>query len=162
MRYEVSATEATMPLALRRAAAADAPVIVEFNRLLAKETEGKTLDPAVLTPGVQAGLADPHKGLYFVAEDEGAVVGQVMVTYEWSDWRNGWIWWIQSVYIREAHRGRGVFRALYEHVHQRAAADPTVIGLRLYVEEHNHRAQEVYRRLGMEKAGYFVLERCPL
>jgi ribosomal protein S18 acetylase RimI-like enzyme len=151
-----------MPLSLRRAGPADAAAVAEFNRLLAFETEGKTLDPAVLARGVEAGLADPNKGLYFVAEDGGAVVGQVMVTYEWSDWRNGWIWWIQSVYVRSEYRGRGIFGALYEHVRQRALADPTVVALRLYVEQENHRAQEVYRRLGMERTSYLVLERCPL
>jgi ribosomal protein S18 acetylase RimI-like enzyme len=151
-----------MPLSLRRAGPADAPVVAEFNRLLAQESEGKALDGAVLARGVEAGLADPHKGLYFVAEEAGVVVGQVMVTYEWSDWRNGWIWWIQSVYVRLDHRGRGVFRALYEHVRRQAAADPAVVGLRLYVERDNHRAQEVYRHLGMQTTGYVVLERYPL
>jgi ribosomal protein S18 acetylase RimI-like enzyme len=137
-------------------------VIVEFNRLLAAESEGTTLNPAELTPGVAAVLADSHKGLYFVAEDDGQVVGQVCLTYEFSDWRNGWMWWIQSVYVRPEYRRRGVFRALYEHVYQSAVADPEVIGLRLYVERDNHGAQEVYRRLGMSRTGYLVLERCPL
>jgi ribosomal protein S18 acetylase RimI-like enzyme len=162
MRYEVSLSEATMPPLLRRAVPTDAPIVVEFNRQLALESEGLTLDPALLAPGVAAALADPAKALYFVAEEDGCVVGQVMITFEWSDWRNGWIWWIQSVYVRPEHRGRGIFRALYEHIHQKAAADPGVIGLRLYVEQDNHQAQEVYRRLGMERTGYFVLERCPL
>jgi ribosomal protein S18 acetylase RimI-like enzyme len=116
----------------------------------------------VLTAGVEAGLADPGKACYFVAEDGGTVVGQLMVTYEWSDWRNGWIWWVQSVYVRPDYRRRGVFRALYRHVHQAAVAERGVVGLRLYVEQDNHRAQEVYRRLGMERTRYFVLERCPL
>jgi ribosomal protein S18 acetylase RimI-like enzyme len=151
-----------MPPLLRRAVLADAPVIVEFSRRLAQDSEGLTLEPALLTPGVEAGLADPRKALYFVAEEAGVVVGQVMVTFEWSDWRNGWMWWIQSVYVLPEHRHRGVFRALYEHVHQAARADPGVIGLRLYVEEKNHHAQEVYHRLGMERTGYFVLERYPL
>jgi ribosomal protein S18 acetylase RimI-like enzyme len=151
-----------MPLSLRQAVPADAPIVVEFNRLLALESEGLTLDLTLLAPGVAAALADPRKGLYFVAEEDGEVVGQVMITYEWSDWRNGWIWWIQSVYVRPEYRGRGVFRALYEHIYKMAAADPEIIGLRLYVEQENLRAQEVYRRLGMERTGYFVLERCPL
>jgi ribosomal protein S18 acetylase RimI-like enzyme len=111
---------------------------------------------------VAAVLADPHKGLYFVAEDDVQVVGQVCLTYEFSDWRNGWMWWIQSVYVRPEYRRQGVFRALYEHVYQSAVADPEVIGLRLYVERDNHGAQEVYKRLGMERTGYLVLERCPL
>jgi GNAT superfamily N-acetyltransferase len=151
-----------MPPLLRRAVPSDAPVIVDFNRRLALESEGLTLDPAVLTPGVEAGLADPSKASYFVAEDGGTVVGQLMLTFEWSDWRNGWIWWVQSVYVRPEYRRQGVFRALYEHVHQAAVADPDVVGLRLYVEQENHRAQEVYYCLGMERTRYFVLERCPL
>ena len=151
-----------MPLSLRRAGLADAPVIVEFNILLALESEGKTLDPAVLGPGVAAGLADPRKALYFVAEEAGTVLGQIMVTFEWSDWRNGWLWWIQSVYVRPDARRRGVFRALYEHVRQAARQDPEVVGLRLYVERANEAAQQTYLRLGMEWTGYLVLERYPL
>jgi len=147
---------------VRRAVPADAPVIVEFNRRLALETEGKTLDVAVLTSGVAAGLADPYKALYFVAEERGEVVGQVMVTTEWSDWRNGWIWWIQSVYVRADHRRHGVFRALYQRVYQTAVADPTVVGLRLYVEQDNHAAQKTYRKLGMVQMGYYFMECCPL
>ena len=151
-----------MPPLIRRATVADAEVVAEFNRLLAEESEGKTLDPMVLTAGVAAGVADPHKALYFVAEGDGAVLGMTMVTYEWSDWRNGWMWWIQSVYVRSDCRRRGVFRALYEYVRATAAADPSVVGLRLYVEEDNHAALRVYERLGMDRTGYFVLERCPL
>jgi GNAT superfamily N-acetyltransferase len=147
---------------VRRAVPADAPVVVEFNRRLALESEGKALDVAVLERGVRAGLADPRKALYFVAEEGGAVVGQIMLTFEWSDWRNGWIWWIQSVYVREDWRRRGVFRLLYEHVRDAAVADPEVIGLRLYVEHDNHVAQQTYLKLGMERTGYFVLERCPV
>jgi GNAT superfamily N-acetyltransferase len=151
-----------MPLTLRRAGPGDAAVIVEFNQRLAQESEGKALDPAVLAAGVAAGLADPHKALYFLAEEGGEAVGQVMLTTEWSDWRNGWIWWVQSVYVRQDARRRGVFRALYEYVHAQAKAGPGVVGLRLYVEQGNHAAQETYRRLGMERTGYFVLERYPL
>ncbi|HEY7158853.1 MAG TPA: GNAT family N-acetyltransferase [Gemmataceae bacterium] len=151
-----------MPLSIRRASPADAAVVAEFNRLLAAESEGKTLDPAVLARGVAAVLADPHKGVYFLAEKDGASVGQIMYTTEWSDWRNGWFWWIQSVYVRHEARRRGVFRALFEHVHKAAQADPEVIGLRLYVERENHSAWETYRRMGMEAAGYVVFERYPL
>jgi ribosomal protein S18 acetylase RimI-like enzyme len=151
-----------MPLAIRSATQADAPVVVEFNRRLAEETEGKTLDVAVLTTGVQAALADPAKARYFVAEEGGVVVGQMMITTEWSDWRNGWIWWIQSVYVRAEARRRGVFRTLYRHVYQMARGDPNVIGLRLYVEAENHAAQQTYRQLGMEQTGYLVFDRDPL
>ncbi len=151
-----------MPLSIRRAGPADAAVIVEFNRLLAAESEGKTLDPAVLAPGVAAVLADPRKGAYFLAEEDDVPAGQIMYTTEWSDWRNGWFWWIQSVYVRREARRRGIFRALFEHISQAARADAEVIGLRLYVERENHAAWETYRRMGMEAVGYVVFERYPL
>jgi ribosomal protein S18 acetylase RimI-like enzyme len=147
---------------IRRAGAGDASVVVEFNQRLAQESEGKALDASVLTAGVLAGLADPAKALYFVAEEEGKVVGQLMITKEWSDWRNGWIWWIQSVYVREEARRRGVFRSLYRHVERMARESSEVIGLRLYVEHENARAQETYLNLGMSRTGYLVFERCPL
>jgi ribosomal protein S18 acetylase RimI-like enzyme len=151
-----------MPWTVRPATAVDADTIIEFNRLLAQESESKTLDLKLLGPGVRAGLADPHKGRYFVAEDAGASAGQMGITYEWSDWRNGWFWWIQSVYVRAEHRRRGVFRALFDHVQAAAKSDPTVIGLRLYVERDNVAAQKTYRSLGMVDTGYFVLEKYPL
>jgi len=151
-----------MTLSIRRAGPADVAVVAQFNSLLAQESEGKTLDAAVLAAGVAAGLADANKSVYFVAEEDGAAVGQIMYTTEWSDWRNGWFWWIQSVYVRAEARRRGVFRALFEHVLQAARTDGKVIGLRLYVERANQVAQETYRRLGMEAAGYFVFERYPL
>jgi ribosomal protein S18 acetylase RimI-like enzyme len=151
-----------MPLAIRRATSQDGDVVVEFNRRLAEESEGKKLDPALLKAGVAQALADSNKALYFLAEDGGAVVGQIMITTEWSDWRNGWFWWIQSVYVRPEARRRGVFRALFEHVSNVARQDPTVIGLRLYVDEDNHAAQETYRSLGMVETSYFVLEKHPL
>src|SRR5436305_15140612 len=99
---------------VRRARPADAPIIAEFNQLLAEESEGKSLDPAVLSAGVAAVLADPARGLYFLAEDGAEVVGQTMITTEWSDWRNGWIRWVQSVSVRPAHRRRGVSRQPFE------------------------------------------------
>jgi GNAT superfamily N-acetyltransferase len=151
-----------MPLTIRRAGPADAAIVAEFNQLLALESEGKTLDRDLLRAGVAAGLADPAKSVYFLAEEDGAAVGQMMYTTEWSDWRNGWFWWIQSVYVRPEARRRGVFRVLFEHVHQAARADGHVIGLRLYVERENHVAQKTYQNMGMEPAGYLVFERYPL
>jgi ribosomal protein S18 acetylase RimI-like enzyme len=151
-----------MPLRIRRGTPADTSQVIEFNSRLALETEGKTLDPEILARGVAAGLAEPAKALYFLAEDRGVVVGQMMITTEWSDWRNGWIWWIQSVYVSTSARRRGVFRALYEHIHQVAMQNSDVIGLRLYVERDNVTAQETYRRLGMERTDYLVFELCPL
>lgn len=151
-----------MAWTIRAATADDLEALVEYNGLMALESEGKELDLELLRPGVAAALADPHKGRYFVAEEDGAVLGQLMFTYEWSDWRNGWFWWIQSVYVRPEARRRGVFRALYEHVQRAARAEPRVIGLRLYVERDNHVAQQTYQRLGMERTGYQVLEQYPL
>ena len=151
-----------MPLTIRPAGPADTTVVIEFNRLLAEETEGKSLDPGQLGPGVAAVLADPVKGLYFLAEDQGRTVGQIGLTFEFSDWRNGWFWWIQSVYVRPEARRQGVFRALYRHVQQMAQKDAAVVGLRLYVEEANRAAQETYFNLGMTRTGYFVLEKYPL
>ncbi len=151
-----------MAVTIRRAGAADAPVIVQFNLRLAEESEQKTLDPNVLATGVAAALADAHKALYFLAVEDKTVLGQLSITTEWSDWRNGWLWWIQSVYVRADARRRGIFRALYEHVYHVAGNDPEVIGLRLYVERANHAAQQTYLRMGMEWANYLILQRYPL
>lgn len=151
-----------MSLTVRAATTDDAPIIAEFNRRLAFETEHKTLDPERLGPGVRAVLADPVRGLYFVVERAGEIVGQLLITTEWSDWRNGWFWWIQSVYVQEDARRQGVFRLLYEHVVTQAEQRGDVIGLRLYVERDNRHAQATYARLGMATTGYLLLERCPL
>jgi GNAT superfamily N-acetyltransferase len=148
-----------MPLSIRPATPADVSVMVEYNRCLARETEDKELDPDVLRAGVLAALADPdRKGPYYLACDGEDVVGQMQVTYEWSDWRNGWFWWVQGVYVRADYRGRGVFRRLYEHVRQQARAAGDVIGLRLYVERDNAAAQATYQRLGMEGLSYDMMQ----
>lgn len=144
---------------IRPATLADLDVIIDFNRRLAEETEGKKLDPARLRRGVQAMLADPHKGVYFVAAEQGQVVGQLGVTQEWSDWRNGFFWWIQSVYVRQDARRRGVFRSLFLHVAEAARRAADVIGIRLYVDEHNGKAQATYGRLGLVKTDYWLLEK---
>ncbi len=151
-----------MATLIRRAAPADAAVVCEFNRLLAHESEGVVLDPAQLGPGVDAVLADAAKGIYFLAEREGAVVGQTCITFEFSDWRNGWFWWIQSVYVVPEARRTGVFRALYRHVEDAARADPAVIGIRLYVERDNRTAHDTYQRLGLHWTHYRVMEKYPL
>ena len=125
---------------------------------MALEAEHKRLDPATVARGVRAVLDDPAHGRYFVAERDSRPVGQLMITYEWSDWRNGNFWWIQSVYVDPPARRSGVFRALYAHVERLAKDDPAVCGIRLYVERENHRAQLTYRHCGMEDAGYVVME----
>jgi len=151
-----------MTLRIRKATPADLATIVDFNRCMALETEDKVLDPQVLAAGVTAALADRHKAVYFVAEDDQQIVGQLSITLEWSDWRNGWLWWFQSVYVRPEARRRGGFKALYQHVYQTARADPEVIGLRLYVEKDNHTAQQTYLRLGMAWTPYLILQKYPL
>ncbi|HLJ97006.1 MAG TPA: GNAT family N-acetyltransferase [Gemmataceae bacterium] len=152
-----------MPVTIRAGTLADIPTIVEFNRLLAEESEGKTLDLAVLTAGVTAALADPQrKGPYYLAVDGTTILGQLQITFEWSDWRNGFAWWIQGVYVRAEARRRGVFRALYEHVYELAKRDPEVIALRLYVERNNHGAQQTYLGMGMEWLDYLMLQKYPL
>jgi GNAT superfamily N-acetyltransferase len=151
-----------MSVTIRPATLDDAPVICEFNRRLALESEDKVLDPAVLGAGVAALLNDPARGSYFVAQKGREVVGQIMFTTEWSDWRNAWIWWIESVYVRQDARRQGVFRALYEHVYRAARQDPNVVGLRLYVEKNNHAAQQTYLSLGMEPMNFHLFHRFPL
>src|SRR5688572_13397688 len=151
-----------MSLSIRQATPADEDVLVRYNEALAWESEGKRLDPAVLRAGVRAAFADPAKGFYVVAEWDGEVVGQSGVTFEWSDWRNGWYWWIQSVYVRKDARRQGVFSAIFRHLEAAATADPAVIGLRLYVDRDNARAQATYRKLGLEDEAYFLMGRYPL
>jgi len=148
-----------MPVTVRPAVPDDWPIIVDFNCRLAEESEGKKLDRAHVEPGVRTLLADPRRGRYLVAMAENRPVGQLMHTYEWSDWRNGDIWWLQSVYVHPDFRRQGVFRALFEKLRSDAEADPAVVGLRLYVEEHNRQAHETYRKLGLASGGYFVMER---
>lgn len=147
-----------MHVTIRRGAPRDAAVIVDFNCRMARETEHKELAPEMVGRGVARVFDDRAKGFYLVAEIAGEIAGQLMVTYEWSDWRDGWIWWVQSVYVREDHRRRGVFRALHEDVLRQAQAAGDVVGVRLYVERENTRAQATYRQLGMNDAGYLVME----
>ena len=134
----------------------DANAIVDFQQAMARETEEVALDRDVVTRGVQAVFDDPSRGRYFVAVAEGRVVASLLITYEWSDWRNGVVWWIQSVYVVPEFRKRGVYAGLYEHVKQ--IADASVKGIRLYVDRRNTPAQEVYRRLGMNGEHYLVFE----
>ncbi len=148
----------TSKIVVRIAGRGDAPHMVEFNAAMALETEDLALDRATLLAGVQGLFERPEHGYYLVAEIGGAVVGGLMVTFEWSDWRNGVFWWVQSVYVRPAHRGQGVYRALYGEVRRRAKEHPDVCGLRLYVEKDNRRAQAVYRKLGMEETPYRLYE----
>jgi len=163
-----------MGLSIRQAGVGDRDRIVLFNQAMARETEGRMLDRETLTRGVEAMLGDPARGRYFVAEDEqdapdvaaddidqgGAateIVGQLALTTEWSDWRNGDVWWIQSVYVAKSHRRRGIYRQLHEHVRS-MAREAGVVGLRLYVERDNAAAQSAYGILGMHPSSYVMYE----
>jgi GNAT superfamily N-acetyltransferase len=150
-------------LHIRPATRDDADTIIEFNRAMALETESRRLDLATLRKGTLAFLESPGYGFYIVAElpedKSHKPVGQLMITFEWSDWRNGVFWWIQSVYVVPNRRGLGVFRAMHDHILVKAKADPRVCGIRLYVERENRRAQSVYQRVGLVPSIYTVYER---
>ena len=147
-----------MTVVVRPAQSADTSVISEFNCRLASESEDRHLDQYRVAIGVAALLKSTGRGQYFVAEVDGAVVGQLLITYEWSDWRNGMFWWIQSVYVTEEHRRSGIFSGLYQTVSKLAKQDPTVCGLRLYVEQENDGARDTYLSRGMSMTGYEVME----
>lgn len=145
-------------LRIRRATLRDATAIVAFNSAMALETERKVLLPRVIGAGVRNLLRRRGGGFYTVAELAGEVVGVLMITTEWSDWRNGDFWWIQSVYVKPELRRRGIYTRLYRHVQRLAAKDRAVCGFRLYVEQDNRRAQATYRSLGMDRTHYLVYE----
>lgn len=145
-------------IGVREAGREDAAAIIEFQLAMARETEELTLDRDVLTRGVTALFDDPSLGRYFVAESEGRPIASLMITYEWSDWRNGMVWWIQSVYVVPDFRRRGVYATLYAHIRAQVEPDPAIRGIRLYVDTRNQPAQEVYARLGMEGEHYKVFE----
>jgi len=145
-------------LEIRSAVPADAPAIVEFQILMARETEDLELDRETITGGVDAVFADSAKGTYWLAERDGRIAGCLLTTYEWSDWRNGTVLWIQSVYVPPEERGRGIYRALYEHLKRRVEREPDLKGIRLYVDRRNAVAQRVYARLGMTREHYDLFE----
>ena len=143
---------------IRTAELDDVAMIAGFNAAMALETEGLTLDLEVLTPGVHGLIEKPEYGYYLLVEDNFEVVGQTLITYEWSDWRNGPFHWIQSVYVAPSHRGRKVFSALHREVESRAR-DAGACGLRLYVERENVKAIEVYSHLQYKETHYKFLEK---
>jgi len=145
-------------LKIRRAVLRDAPALIAFNSAMALETEGKVLLPKVIGAGVRGLLRRPGSGFYLVAELEREAIAALMVTKEWSDWRNGDFWWIQSVYVRPDYRKRGVYRRLYRHLQALASGNGAIRGFRLYVEQTNRRAQATYRASGMERTHYLVYE----
>jgi ribosomal protein S18 acetylase RimI-like enzyme len=145
-------------LQIRPARPGDAETIAGLQVLMARETEGLELDRETVGRGVRAVLGDPAQGEYWIAEDEGRVVGCLMVTPEWSDWRDGTVLWVQSLYVLPEARGQGVYRRLYEHLQRRVEATPRLIGIRLYVDKRNVTAQRVYERLGMNREHYALFE----
>ena len=146
------------PVHVRTARWSDLDTVVEFNALMARETEDKELDQVTVRAGVAAVLQNRSLGFYLIAEIDGHVAGQLLITSEWSDWRAGFFWWIQSVYVAPDYRRRGVYRALDSHVRDEALKRGDVCGVRLYVERNNHTAQMVYRNLGMSQSSYDMYE----
>ena len=136
----------------------DATALVNFNQAMALETEGKELDSQILRQGVEAVFQQSDRGFYVVAEEDGNIAGGLMITFEWSDWRNNWFWWIQSVYILPEFRGRKIYSLMYAFVKDLADKQGNVCGFRLYVEHDNEKAQKVYQKLGMESSHYLMYE----
>ncbi|UXI68256.1 GNAT family N-acetyltransferase [Tahibacter amnicola] len=148
-----------MTVTVRPATRADIPFLAQGNAAMALETEQKQLDLALLTRGITSVFDEPRRGFYMIAERDGVAAGCLLITFEWSDWRNGDWWWIQSVYVAPEARRLGVFRTMYAEMERRARAQDGVIGLRLYVEWENQRAQQTYASLGMEQCHYHMFER---
>ena len=146
-------------LRVRSATRDDVSTLADYNAAMAWETERKRLDRDTLERGIASVFEDPRRGYYLVAEHEGVPAGALLVTFEWSDWRKGDWWWIQSVFVAEHARRQGVFRALYREVERRSLATAGVVGLRLYVEWENARAQQTYASLGMQQAHYHMFQK---
>ena len=143
---------------IRQALAQDAAELTEFNISMARETEGVELIPEVIGAGVRAMIDNPQRGFYLVVELDNGIQASLMVTTEWSDWRNGMFWWIQSVYVKPQYRRQGLYRVLYERVKELAEQEPSVCGFRLYVERDNSPAQKTYSALGMNQTEYRISE----
>lgn len=143
---------------IRKALNKDIDVIARYNYNLAYETENKILNMNILTKGVEAIIKDENKGIYHVCEINGEVVGQIMYTFEWRDWRNGTFLWIQSVYVNKEFRGMGVFKALYKFIRDIADNDNNICGIRLYVEKENTIAKKTYKNIGMKECNYYIYE----
>ena len=143
---------------IRVGEASDAAMIAQFNAAMALESEAVVLDMGVLTAGVQAALADSDRAFYLLGDVGGNPAGQLMVTYEWSDWRNGWIWWVQSVYVKPEFRRQGIYRRLYRRLEAMAADRGDVRGIRLYVMRENIGAKRTYESLGMHHSEYDLYE----
>lgn len=143
---------------IRRAVESDSTLLIAFNAAMALETENKVLDPLKVSQGVRSLFTHPEYGFYLVAEVGDCVVASLMITTEWSDWRNGVFWWVQSVYVTPEHRRHGIYRKLYHQVQALAKNDPSICGMRLYVEKDNLAAQQAYLSLGMKETNYKMFE----
>ena len=147
-----------MGLLIRSAGKEDLETIAQFNVLMAQETENKSLDESIVSKGVANLFTQPNFGFYLVAEQDKEIAACLLITYEWSDWRNGLFWWIQSVYVTKNYRCRGIFRKMYEHLITLSNEKDDVCGLRLYVEKDNRHAQQTYRSMGMSETDYCLFE----
>ena len=145
-------------IAIQKAMPNHIDILIDFQQRLAYESEEVTLDSSTLRKGMEAMFADPGKGIYYIASDGDEVVGCHMITYEWSDWKNGMVWWLQSVYVKESHRKKGIFKMMYDNVISMIKKDPSLIALRLYVDKSNERAMKVYSAMGMDGSHYTVYE----
>ena len=143
---------------VREATIDDIPIIAEMNIKIANETEDKHLNENIIFEGVKLAITNPSLAKYFIAEDTGVITGQTMLTYEWSDWRAGLIWWLQSVYVLPKYRGQGCFRSIYQFIKLLAKKDSLVKAIRLYVKDDNEIGKSVYSKLGMNSSGYIVYE----
>jgi len=141
-----------------KAQKSDIPEIINFNINMAMETENKKLDEQTVTQGVRKVFSSPSLGYYIIVKNTSGILGCLMITYEWSDWRNGLFWWIQSVYVKKEYRRKGVFRKMYNFIHEKAISDKKCTGIRLYVENNNSIAQKVYTNLGMSETYYKLFE----
>jgi GNAT superfamily N-acetyltransferase len=142
---------------IRKAKLEDLSTIVSFNQSLAMEVRGEKLESEIITSGIQAVLKDSHRGFYTVVEVEVKIIAIALITFEWSDWRNAWFWWLQDVYVEPSYRQQGIFRSLYIYLKQQAQL-AKVSGLRLYVYKGNVKAQKVYQRVGMNPSNSLIFE----
>lgn len=147
-----------MKIYIRDGQKADIPGIVEFQIAMAKETESLDLDKSAVNKGVRAVFDDSSKGRYFVAAEDDKLIASTLLTPEWSDWRNGFVYWLQSVYVLPEYRGKKVFSKMYAHIQNISLKDEKIMGLRLYVDKTNHKAQKVYEKLGMDGSHYKLFE----
>jgi ribosomal protein S18 acetylase RimI-like enzyme len=148
-------------IVIRKAELKDVTTIADFNVKIAEESEGKSLDRENVRKGVKAVITDCHKGFYLVAEKSCGIielVGQLLITFEWSDWRNGCFWWVQSVYVPKKYRNQRIFSQLFRYIIELAKRSGDVSGMRLYVEKHNEAAKRIYEALGMKKTSYDIYE----